>query len=404
MTFRHAIILAALIVAASRVSAQQPGDAIDPLALQVHGFVSQGFLLTTVNNYLAKSERGSFELTEVGINFTKPLTNQLRTGVQIFSRKLGRDGNYNAKFDWFYLDYRWRDWLGFRAGRVKLPFGLYNESNDVDSGRVPILLPQSIYPIANRDFLLAQTGAELYGRVGLEAAGAVDYRLYGGTIFLQVTQQPAAYEVKDLDVPYLVGGRLLWETPLSGLRAGGSVQVLRLDTELLFDPAVWTPIQMMGKLPTAFKGNVLVKIPAVLWVGSVEYSAHDLLLAAEYSRWHVSLESSEPVLFPGPMGRSATISERLHGMAAYRLATWFQLGMYYSLLFPNVDHRSGPENVQHDIAGTLRFDLNDHWLVKLEGHYMRGTAALSRDLNGNLPLSQLTENWGLFLIKTTAYF
>ena len=31
--------------------------------------------------------------------------------------------------------YGFADWLGMRAGRVKIPFGLYNEVNDVDSGR-----------------------------------------------------------------------------------------------------------------------------------------------------------------------------------------------------------------------------------------------------------------------------
>src|SRR5258708_30440695 len=29
--------------------------------------------------------------------------------------------------------------------------------------------------------------------------------------------------------PYVTGGRLLWETPLEGLRIGGSLQALRLD-------------------------------------------------------------------------------------------------------------------------------------------------------------------------------
>ena len=34
--------------------------------------------------------------------------------------------------------------------------------------------------------------------------------------------------------------------------------------------------------------------------------------------------------------------------------------------------------MQHDVAATLRFDINSHWLVKLEGHYMTGTAASPR--------------------------
>ena len=97
-------------------------------------------------------------------------------GVQIFARDLGPIGDYGVKADWFYLDYRWRDWLGVRAGRNKIPFGLYNDASDADSARVPVLLPQSVYPTRNRDFLLAQTGVEVYGYLGLGPGGALDYR------------------------------------------------------------------------------------------------------------------------------------------------------------------------------------------------------------------------------------
>jgi hypothetical protein len=60
--------------------------------------------------------------------------------------------------------------------------------------------------------------------------------------------------------------------------------------------------------------------------------------------------------------------------------------------------------MQHDVAGSLRFDLNAHFIFKLEAHYMHGTAALDPTLNGGTPLDGLTRDWALFLAKTTAYF
>jgi hypothetical protein len=214
------------------------GDAsepADPHWIEIHGFVSQGVIKTTDNNYLASSERGSFEFSEVGINFTKRLTDRLRIGAQLFSRDLGPLGNYTARMDWYYLDYRFRDWLGLRAGRTKLPFGLYNELNDIDSARVPVLLPQSIYPITSRDSLLAATGLELYGYVSLGAGGALDYRLYGGTIFVDVTNRlTSPTRIANFENPYVIGGRLLWETPWNGLRLGASVQALRFDFDLVY--------------------------------------------------------------------------------------------------------------------------------------------------------------------------
>jgi hypothetical protein len=53
--------------------------------------------------------------------------------------------------DWFYLDYRFQDWFGLRAGRLKIPYGLHNEVQAIDSARVPVLLPQSVYPLQGRE-------------------------------------------------------------------------------------------------------------------------------------------------------------------------------------------------------------------------------------------------------------
>jgi hypothetical protein len=351
--------------------------------IDVHGFVSQGALVSTSNEFLVKSSRGSFELTEAGINFSSALTERLRVGLQLFGGGWASN-RFTAKLDWFNLDYRWRDWLGFRAGRVKLPFGLYNEINDIDAARVPILLPQSTYPVANRNFLLAQTGGELYGYVHLDWLGAFEYRAYGGTINIDMTSQvgPA---IASLNVPYLLGGRLMWETPLEGLRAGGSVQDARLEAELVTSG-----------------GRVRYTVPAFLWMYSAEYSHNDLLLAAEYSRWRQEVRTANTD--PSLPGRSRTVSERYYVLGAYRVIEWLQLGAYYAGLFARVPFRSGRENYQHDFAGTLRFDINPHWLVKLEGHFVHGTAGLDKTLNEVDSVARLAPDWALFLVKTTAYF
>jgi hypothetical protein len=364
----------------------------------VHGFVSQGFIKTTDNNYLAESERGSFEFTEAGINVTKRLTDDLKLGVQLFTRDLGPVGNYDARFDWFYLDYRFYDWLGIRAGRTKLPFGLYNETSDIDAARVPVLLPQSLYPTTNRDYLLAQTGGELYGNIPLGPAGQLEYRLYGGTIFFDAGD--SGDQIGEVSVPYLAGGRLMWLTPVEGLQLGGSAQALRLDIDYVPPPEVLEPLEMAGELPADFSGTVHASIPAVLAVGSIEYAAYDFLVAAEYSRWFLSLESDVPAALP----EAHVTSERGYVMTSYRLASWFTPGVYYSVLFRDVNDRHGRDAYQHDVALTLRYDINPYWLVKVEGHYMRGTAILDPVLNDATPRDELTQDWGVFLAKTSAFF
>ena len=393
-----ALLLAVLVSSPRPAAAEDKGPF--SLPVDVHAFVSQGFFITTESNYLAYSRRGTFEFTEVGINFTKSLTDDLRVGMQLFTRDLGPIGNYKPQFDWFYLDYRFRDWLGLRAGRTKLPFGLYNEDSDIDQARVPILLPQSVYPTTSRDFLLAQTGLELYGYVPLGGAGALDYRLYGGTVFLDSTSLASPdVTVRKLDVPYLAGGRAMWVTPLDGLRAGGGLQTLRLDIDYTLSPAVLAYLQQTNQVPATFGGSFKYKLPVVQWIGSIEYAAHDLLLAAEYSRWRVDYKTRPPIVPDGDV-----TSTRWYVMASYRMSPWFTPGVYYSMWN---DGRAGTltrDKYQQDLAFSLRYDITNNWLVKLEEHYMRGTLGLTSELNSGQSPKTLARNWGVFMIKTTAYF
>ncbi len=366
-----------------------PGLSLPPRLppTQIHAFVSQGYIRSTKNNYLVEdSTRGSFEFTEVGINFTQLLTDNLRTGIQVFARQLGKDGDFRARMDWFYLDYRFADWLGIRAGRTKIPFGLYNEVNDIDSARVPILLPQAAYPILNRNLLLAQTGAELYGYLGLDIAGGLEYRFYGGTLFADQPVLPAGTVLNKFEVPYLAGGRVMWETPV-GLRLGTSVQVLRFNLNATVVPGA------AGAPATPLEEDV----PFQLWLVSAEYALHDLLLAGEFGHWHADVD-----LTGAP--QTSITNQRFYGMASYRASPWFAPGVYYSSLLSDIHKPLTRDNYQHDFAATLRFDINSYWLVKLEGHYIDGTADVSAALNGNATLEMLARQWFVFLVKTTAYF
>jgi hypothetical protein len=373
----------------------------EPL-VDVHAFVSQGFIKSTDNEYLAKSRRGSFEFSEVGVNLTRALGDNLRVGMQLFTRDVGPIGNYGARFDWFGLDYHFFDWLGVRAGRTKLPYGLYNETSDVDAARVPVLLPQSVYSTTSRDFLLAQTGIELYGYVPLGDMGAFDYRLYGGTLYLDLGDI-SSNRTSVTDIPYLIGGRAMWMTPLPGLQLGGTVQALRLDGVYAptgpDDPAL-ARLTARGLIREGYVGPITFQVPALLWLASLEYAFGELTLASEYGR----TRSDTDVIEPERTSAAANTSESFYVMGSYRVTPWLQPGLYYSVLFSNMKDRRGRDAYQHDVALTLRFDLTQFWILKAETHYMHGTAALDVALNGGTPKAELEKDWGVLLLKTTAYF
>lgn len=382
-------------MAIAEAGAAELGDPGSPSTIDVHGFVSQGYIKSTDNNYLVDSTGGgSFEFSEAGLNFTLQPLDRLSIGVQLFAYNLGASGNFTLRADWFYLDYHFRDWLGLRAGRVKLVYGLYNDISDIDAARTPILLPPSIYPLTDRNLLFGVQGGEIYGYTRLGRAGALEYQAMGGAINIPLPSQIGQpVQASSLDIPYLAAGRLMWETPVEGLRLGGSVVALRLNEDIFFPGA------------PAGSATESARVTLYGYVASIEYLAHDLQLAAEYAQ----SRNETRELAPTPMRIPTVVRSGGYALGTYRVSRWFQPGAYFSFAYRNRNLgaqsdtpvngmlTTNDENVQDDLAGTLRFDVNSFWIVKLEGHYMHGTEALGMD-----PTAAV--NWGLFLIKTTGYF
>jgi hypothetical protein len=72
----------------------------------VHGYVSQGFLFTSSNNYLSmKSSDGSAQWTDGAVNISDSLSDNLRVGIQLHMYQLGEFGGSNVQVDWASGDY-----------------------------------------------------------------------------------------------------------------------------------------------------------------------------------------------------------------------------------------------------------------------------------------------------------
>ena len=214
--------------------------------IDIHGFLSQGYLKTTEYNYLIhNSKDGSFEFNEAAINFSTSLTDNLRCGLQLFSRDFGDQGNNEVKLDWAFLDYNLREEFGIRAGKIKRPMGFYNQGRDVDMGRTSIFLPQCIYNESLREQQVSIQGVSLYGNISLNAAGSVEYDLFYGTINMK-NDFPVVVNVYTKlsgSIPsgvkttydFARGGVLRWNTPLDELRFGYSFfqSSMQVETENL---------------------------------------------------------------------------------------------------------------------------------------------------------------------------
>lgn len=380
-------VSAAVLVAS--ISVAPPSVAENDI--EIHGFVSQGFIKTTEENEypVGNSGEGSFNFNDFGINFSKRLSPELRVGLQLFAQDRGNFGNDTITVDWAYGDYRYRDWLGARAGKVKIPLGLYNESRDNDALRNPIFLPQGIYSEYYRDVTNSLLGVGIYGTTRIGGAGRLSYQLNAGTLPISVDSALAGA----LAATLMTSGptynySLDWQTPVSGLR----FSTTGLSTE-------WTSIFGNPAAPIYLEIN-----PYIIRTYSMEYLEGNLTLNAEYSMQDLDFDWR-----PGNFEQRKNDSWYVGG--AYRFTDWLEVGGYYNEYYEDRNHRDGSSYAslamaydynmyQKDLALTVRFDPLPNVVVKLEGHAIQGTALNWLNLN---PAS-MVKDWTLFAAKVTYNF
>jgi hypothetical protein len=376
--------------------------------IQFGGFASQGFLASSANDYLGETSHGTFDFREYAVN-TSYATGHWRVGGQVFGQKLGVYGNDKIKLDWATVDYQATQWFGLRIGQVKMPRGLYNESLDLDSVRPFVLLPQSVYDNRLRDFNASFRGGMIYGNIGLRRAGSLDYRAFYGN--MHVDAGSGALDYFHNDQPFLnesmkiddvIGGSLFWNSPLTGLRGGYSYSSFRntATSRFVFPPPPLVPLRAVGR-SNAYDRHLL----------SLEYLTGDWVFAAEAGRSLATIS-----YFANDTGpRVVTFdfkSDYWYVSAARRINHWLELGTYYSYsrdeqpatysVLPALP--DNPTPVQGDYALSARFDLNEHVLFKLEGHYMDGAGKIFDTYAHRQPIANRDNSWTMIAAKITFSF
>jgi hypothetical protein len=399
-----------------------PAEALDYKGFDIHGYASGGFLYSDHNNYMtADTEDGTFRVFDVGLNIGRDITPTLRIGAQGVVRRLGSMGSDKPRIDWANVDWRPIDEFGIRAGVVKMPFGLYNESRDLDMARTPVFLPQGIYNEQLADFFVGNIGGQIYGRIQAGPVGAFSYNLTLAQVDVDSDDPWASYFVDNVllnmglqqgvpnafpresysfDNDYHAGISVVWDTPVNGLRLGSAYNRLKSDMEIR------TRNPMLPRFDTEISLERYLSL-------SAEYRYNQWLLAAEY----MTSQFDTDIKLPGA-GTVSRKSEGYYAMLSYRFSEWLEMATYYSVYYPNTEDRSGrtfdqismalgqpglyPDYLawQKDFSIAARFDINMNWLFKAEWHLIDGVGQLYPDDNPD----GFKRNWNFFAFKTTYTF
>ncbi|MBU0996079.1 MAG: hypothetical protein KJ737_26585 [Proteobacteria bacterium] len=364
--------------------------------VNIHGFISQGYLKTNQNNYLAETDDGSFQFNEMGINFTTFATSDLKIGCQFFARDLGDVGNDEIIINWAFAEYTYRNWLGLRAGILKYAFTLYNETRDFDSLRTSIFLPSSVYNEWLRDGFNKMKGIELFGLTGLGPLGMLEYQFQTGVAptalnsgtTKYLTEMPTSElgSLTNAEPDTTYAARLIWNLPIDGLRIGGSY----IRSGLLYEGTVkdyGLPISIDIK-------------KADVYSFYAEYTYQNLKIAVE-NYWSES-EATSTITLPNgdPYVRKTKTKDgdTYYASLGYRFTDWFEAGYYYSTAEGGADDK-GDLNTLEDHCLSLRFDINPNWIAKLEAHVMEGKAGVEPDNDGHV-----YNEWMLYAAKMSFSF
>lgn len=370
---------------------------------QAHGFASQGYTYTSGNNFFGPSQgTGSLDFREIGVNLSGHLlTNNLLIAAQGLYRDAGGSDNDAFRLDFANFDYRYsingQSALGIRGGRVKNPFGIYNDTRDVIWTRPSVTLPQSVYfdALALRQAMISSDGFLFYGRHNSgDHSFSAEFVVSeprdntgGATEFL--TGLPFAPGEMSGDPMYIGRVGYYWKE--------GRFKLLFsiVDLNRNFNSA-------SASVPS---GNIKAMYP----LASAQLNLEDWSITAEYGQ--VTIERTG---FP-PFGYFKNTSESFYLQTEYRFAPKWTALLRFDGFFANIDDRSGKRTAQltglprhsffaKDITFGLRWEFARNFLVAADYHRVYGTGWLSSVDNPSLATGQGDPRWDLFSLMVSVRF
>ncbi len=392
------------LAAGAALSLFQPALAASDL--QLHGSLAQGFSLSSDNNVNGQSaDGGSLEYREAVVNLSWRPRPQGLISAQLASVEQG-----DVAEEALLLDYLLADWIlqqhsdrrfGARAGKLKLPFGLFNDARDSVFSRPGILLPQSVYLDTDgaRSFgYFSAWGAALYadayfGRheLSLELQGLAPAPLQD-TAAISILRRPSQGRFQ---IDHGVVLRTIDDLDAGRWRVSLTASTARLSYKPRTDPL----FDQRGKFRLS------------QFFLSLQHNREQLSLTAELVRRRIRLED----LVSNP-GLDASLDQDSLGyylQAAWRFNPQWSVMLRYDERVRELQDRRGTRQARRSQAGpgpslprhyffardfTLgsRYDLNEHLSLFAELHQIDGVLWVNPLDNPAIAGGQAERRWTLF--------
>ncbi len=370
---------------------------------KINGFISQGYIKTSKNNFFGHSNNsGSLDFREIGLTASLRPTPRLQLSGQLLHRRAGNGSHGGVRVDFGFLDYNVINIpaaeFGVRLGRMKNPFGFYNDTRDVPFTRPSILLPQSIYFDRTRNLALASDGAQLYGESradwgNITAQFGIGYPQVGDQD-TEISILRSLQQRGDLRSRLSYIGRVLYEQTDGKFRFA----VSGAQANVGYDPA---NNDLLGAGLFRFSPLIL----------SAQYNAERWSITSEYALRHFRWKD----FGNHPAFRQNYTGESFYLQGVYRFNPGWEAVLRYDLLFNNRKDRNGkkfaaqagglyPAHSQYakDLTVGLRWNITPAIMLSTEYHRVNGTAWLSP--LDNPDVNRTAKNWNLFAVQASYRF
>lgn len=366
-----------------------------PKSLQIHGFLSQGFLHTSDNNLFGHSDDNiAVDFRELGINASWRALPELQLALQLVWRNAGQTDEDDLRIDYGVANYSLlsteSSLMGFKAGRVPTPLGLYNDTRDVASTRPSILLPQSIYFDRNRNLALSADGGYFY------AEHRTDY----GDFYFNIgvinprTDDPSFKQSIAGNFSGEIIGDTSWVSRVNYEWNSGQIRlaITYADFNADYQP---TP-NTVNLSPGKFRFNPLIF--------SAQYNAENWSITSEYA-----LRQTRFTGFGSLIPDSDTTGESYYIQGIYSFTSYLQGLVRYDHLIWDKDDRDGKRfandfnapnysRFAKDWTAGLRLKVIPSLLISAEYHRINGTGWLSTLEKSN------HQHWDLYALMVSYTF
>lgn len=345
---QHAGMILITALGALCAGAAQADDDI----FTIHGFGNQDVAKTSANTFEQAGPSATWENNFLGIVASARLSDKSKFWMQLQDNSVEE-----ARITWMFVDYQLTDDLSGQVGRVKFPFGIYNEYIDTRALQMSVGKPLA-YALEGDYGYDSYNGVGLNYTADLKRNGRVIIQGFTGDIFSPnapyvSVAYPDQFQMGNLEAAtvdrHIVGTKLTWETPVDGLRLMVSFNEDKVVT-------VGNGGQSAGQTASSQTANESGL--ELRWMLSADYVTDRLDLKAEYNHHK----------YPGLAGFPDEVSTAWYVQAGVPVGEWTPYARFDDAVTdtlqssnPSYYQRTAVIGINRKITRNINFRIEDEF-------------------------------------------